>query len=242
MMSLLVAAGVAPLAGGDPERYVALALLLALMVGVIQLTLGLLRFGFLTNFLSHPVLAGFTSAAAIIIGASQLRHLVGVDLPNSNHVHRIVLWPSAATWLRSTSLTLASGPDGIAPAGGAEAMAVHVSGRPGRGGVVHRRCGPLWGLESAGLRTVGQIPGGLPRYPSAIPTLDPAAILALLPVALAIALVGFMESIAVAKVYATRSTATHGPEPGAGGAGRSRTWWVPSSGPSPPRAGSPAPR
>jgi sulfate permease, SulP family len=61
------------------------------MVGVLQLGMGLLRFGFLTNFLSHPVLAGFTSAAALIIGASQLRHLVGVDLPSSNHVHTILL-------------------------------------------------------------------------------------------------------------------------------------------------------
>jgi sulfate permease, SulP family len=90
MVSLLVAAGVGPLAGGDPQRYVELALLLAVMVGVLQLTMGLLRFGFLTNFLSHPVLAGFTSAAALIIGASQLRHLVGVELPRSSHVHEIL--------------------------------------------------------------------------------------------------------------------------------------------------------
>ena len=91
MMSLLTAAGVAPLAGSDPERYIALTILLALMVGVIQLGMGLARFGFLTNFLSHPILAGFTSAAALIIGFSQLKHLLGIDIPRSHHVHEIIL-------------------------------------------------------------------------------------------------------------------------------------------------------
>jgi sulfate permease, SulP family len=200
MVSLLVAAGVGPLAGGDPQRYIELALLLALMVGALQLTMGLLRFGFLTSFLSHPVLAGFTSAAALIIGASQLRHLAGVELPNSNHVHQILL--ALGRQLGAVHpLTL-----GI----GVAAVALLVALKrwrptfPAALSVValFTAAAGLLGLEGAGLRIVGDVPGGLPV--PGIPSLDASAIRSLLPVALAIALVGFMESIAVAKAYATR--------------------------------------
>jgi sulfate permease, SulP family len=200
MVSLLVAAGVGPLAGGDPQRYIELALLLALMVGVLQLAMGLLRFGFLTNFLSHPVLAGFTSAAALIIGASQLRHLVGVDLPGSNHVHEIVV--ALVRQLGSVHpLTLAVG---LAAIGLLVLLKRWRPTFPGALAVVALFTGAvaLFGLERAGLRVVGDVPGGLPL--PTWPGLDPAAIQGLLPVALAIALVGFMESIAVAKVYATK--------------------------------------
>jgi sulfate permease, SulP family len=215
MVSLLVAAGVAPLAGGDPERYVALALLLALMVGVIQLAMGLLRFGFLTNFLSHPVLAGFTSAAALIIGASQLRHLLGVDLPSSNQVHEIVLG-MIAQWRGIHVPTLAIGVGAIALLIGLRRWKRTLPGAL----VLVAIATPLValaGLEQAGVRVVGEIPGGLPSpvlpfggasgagaAPGDGGPFDLAAAWSLLPAALTIALVGFMESIAVAKVYATR--------------------------------------
>ncbi len=200
MVSLLVAAGVGPLAGGDPQRYVELALLLALMVGFIQLAMGLLRFGFLTNFLSHPVLAGFTSAAALIIGASQLRHLVGAELPGSSHVHQVLL--ALVRQLGSIHpLTLGVGVASIALLVGLKRWRPTF---PGALAVVALFTGAaaVLNLEEAGLRTVGQVPGGLPL--PAVPALDLASVQALLPVALAIALVGFMESIAVAKVYAAR--------------------------------------
>jgi sulfate permease, SulP family len=207
MVSLLVAAGVAPLAGGDPERYVALALLLALMVGVIQLAMGLLRFGFLTNFLSHPVLAGFTSAAALIIGASQLKHLLGLDLPSSNQVHQVLAGVMAG-WRDVHVPTLAIGLGGIVLLVGLRRWNRTLPGAL----VLVAIATPLValaGLEQAGVRVVGEIPGGLPS--PVLPfggsnggPFDPAAAWALLPAALTIALVGFMESIAVAKVYATR--------------------------------------
>ena len=72
IVSLLVVAGVSPLAAGDVAAYVQIALTLALLIGMIQVGMGLMRIGFLVNFLSHPVLVGFTAAAAIIIGFSQL--------------------------------------------------------------------------------------------------------------------------------------------------------------------------
>lgn len=200
MISLLVAAGVGPLAGGDPARYIELALLLALMVGVLQLSMGLLRFGFLTNFLSHPVLAGFTSAAALIIGASQLRHLLGVELPTSNHVHEILA--ALAGDLGSVHLlTVGTGVGAIL------VLAALKRWRPTFPGALavvalSTAAAGLLGLEGAGLRIVGEVPGGLPL--PARPAVDAAAMWSLLPVALAIALVGFMESVAVAKVYATK--------------------------------------
>lgn len=200
MVSLLVAAGVGPLADGDPARYVQLALLLALMVGVLQLGMGLLRFGFLTNFLSHPVLAGFTSAAAIVIGASQLRHLVGVNLPSSERVQEILI--SLAGEIGAVHpLTLAVG---------AAAIVLLVALRawrptfPAALAVVALFTAAAWffGMEGRGLRVLGEVPGGLPL--PTFPAMDLAAVVALLPVALTISLVGFMESIAVAKAYATK--------------------------------------
>jgi len=81
ILSLITAAGIAPLVEQGNPDYLALALVLALMLGILQLLMGMLRIGFLVNFLSHPVLSGFTSAAAIVIGASQLKHIVIVQSP-----------------------------------------------------------------------------------------------------------------------------------------------------------------
>ena len=92
IVSLLVAAGVSPLAGGDVAAYVQIALTLALLVGIIQVGMGLLRVGFLVNFLSHPVLVGFTAAAAIIIGFSQLKHVLGYSVPRFEHFYEQVLY------------------------------------------------------------------------------------------------------------------------------------------------------
>lgn len=83
--SLLTASALAPLAATGSEQFVALAILLALMVGVIQLTLGAFKLGVVVNFLSHPVIVGFTNAAAIIIGLSQLNKLFGVSMGRSEH-------------------------------------------------------------------------------------------------------------------------------------------------------------
>ncbi|MEL6660620.1 MAG: SulP family inorganic anion transporter, partial [Bacteroidota bacterium] len=91
MVSLLTASGIGVLAEGGTEVYIQLAIVLALMVGLIQFLLGAFRLGFLVNFLSHPVISGFTSAAALIIGLSQLKHLLGVDIARSHHVHEIIL-------------------------------------------------------------------------------------------------------------------------------------------------------
>jgi SulP family sulfate permease len=83
VVSLLTAAALTPIAAQGSDAYVALAIALAFLVGCIQLALGLARLGFVVNFLSHPVIAGFASAAAIIIALSQLNKLIGVPMPRS---------------------------------------------------------------------------------------------------------------------------------------------------------------
>jgi SulP family sulfate permease len=83
--SLLTASALASLAATGSEQFIALAILLALLVGVIQVTLGIFKLGVVVNFLSHPVIVGFTNAAAIIIGLSQLNKLFGVSMGRSEH-------------------------------------------------------------------------------------------------------------------------------------------------------------
>ena len=83
VVSLLTAAALGEIVT-DPSSYAVYAALLALIVGMFQLSLGILRLGFVINFLSHPVVTGFTNAAAIIIGASQLPKVFGIRVINSN--------------------------------------------------------------------------------------------------------------------------------------------------------------
>lgn len=85
VVSLLTASALAPLAATGSEQFIALAILLALMVGVIQLTLGVFKLGVVVSFLSHPVIVGFTNAAAIIIGLSQINKLFGISMGRSEH-------------------------------------------------------------------------------------------------------------------------------------------------------------
>lgn len=89
MVSLLVLEGVSTLAEPGSSEYISLTLLLMLMIGLIQFLMGVLRLGFLVNFLSHAVISGFTSAAAIIIGISQLKDLIGVNLKADHAIMQI---------------------------------------------------------------------------------------------------------------------------------------------------------
>lgn len=201
IVSLLVAASVAPMAEGDPNRYIMLALALTIMVGVLQLAMGLLRFGFLVNFLSHPVLSGFTSAAALVIGLSQLKHLLGVDIERSNYIHEI-LWSAAQQWEAIHMPTVVLGVIGIAILVALKRWSKAI---PGALVVVVLGTAAIWltGGNEAGVSIVEEVPSGLPSF--VIPAFSWADVQALIPGALTISLIGFMESIAVAKVYARRN-------------------------------------
>jgi len=198
MVSLLSAAGVGALAQAGTSEFVSLAILLALVVGAIQVAMGVFRVGFVVNFLSHPVISGFTSAAALIIGFSQLKHLLGVPIPRSHHVHEILI--KAAEQISSVHVsTVVIGASSVV----ALMLMKRYSPRfPRALAVVVVSSLAVWllGLDSGGVSIVGKVPAGLPSL--TLPKLDWAAMSSLLPVALTIALVGFMESIAVAKKYA----------------------------------------
>ena len=198
MDSILVAASVGAIAEVGTENFVLIAAALGMMVGAIQAGLGFLRAGFLVNFLSRPVVAGFTAAAALIIAASQLGNLLGVQLPRTHHVHRVVWealqrasdwsWPTLALGVTSiAALVVAKRRFPRFPA----ALAV----------VVVATCAVwLLGLAGQGVAIVGQVPAGLPGF--SIPSVDPSVLTGLIPAAATIALVSFMEAISVGRTFA----------------------------------------
>jgi len=195
MVSLLTAASVGLLADGGTEMYIQLTITLALMVGVIQLLLGASRLGFLVNFLSHPVISGFTSAAALIIGLSQLKHLLGIDIPRSHHVHEIIL--NAIKEVDSIHwVTLGIGVGGIMLIKGVIKINKSIPG-PLLAVLFGILTVYFMGLHEVGVKIVGGVPNGFPSFGS--PSFDTGIFQSLLPAALTISLVSFMESIAVAK-------------------------------------------
>jgi len=200
MDSLLVAAGVGAIAAQGSPEYIAYAVMLAVMAGLIQVVMGVARLGFLVNFLSQPVISGFTSAAALIIGLSQLKHLLGISLKSSNLLHEIVAEVSRHIG-EIHPLTLAIG------AGAIILLTVLQKLRPRFPralAVVVLGTLLVWGfrLDHHGVKIVGDVAAGLPSF--GVPAIDLAVARELLPTALAIALVAFMEAISVAKAIAVR--------------------------------------
>ena len=198
MDSILVAGAVGAIATIGTENYVLIAAALGLMVGAIQAGLGFLRAGFLVNFLSRPVVAGFTAAAALIIAASQLGHLLGVPLPRTHHVHRVI-WgaiQSASDW---SWPTLAIGVSSIA----ALVLCKKRWPRfPAALFVVVAATLTVWqlGLSTRGVSIVGEVPAGLPGF--SLPSVDSDILTQLIPAAATIALVSFMEAISVGRTFA----------------------------------------
>lgn len=200
MVSLLVATSVGTLAKAGSAEYIGFALTLMLMVGVLQLVLGLARAGFVVNFLSHPVVSGFTSAAALIIGSSQLKHLLGVDIGRTSKVHETLA--AVANGLGTAHLpTVFIGVSAVALMLVLRRVAPKVPGALvavvlGTGAVI------AFDLAAGGVAIIGAVPGGLP--PLSMPSLSGDALATLLPAAIAISLVGFMESISVAQFFARK--------------------------------------
>jgi MFS superfamily sulfate permease-like transporter len=102
MLSLMSAAALVPFATPESPRFIELSLMLALMVGILRLALGLFRLGAIVNMLSSPVIVGFTNAAALIIGLSQLSKIIGVPFPRSDvylaDLWHVVLQVGSAHW------------------------------------------------------------------------------------------------------------------------------------------------
>ncbi len=195
MDSLIVASGIAALASIGSEHFIVLAIVLAFMVGVFQIAFGFFRMGFLVNFLSKPVISGFTSGSAIIIAMNQIGNLLGIDIDRSNHVFQLVIdlfdnfhnvhWQTFLLGsLSIITLILIKKYLKKIPA----SLVIVIIGIL----VVY-----LFNLERHGVSVLGVIPKGLPEF--AIPKIDMSLIDELHGLALTLALIGFMEAISIAK-------------------------------------------
>ena len=212
VISLMTATAAGSVAAQGTPEYVAAALILALLSGLMLAAMGLLRLGFLANLLSHPVVAGFITASGVLIAVSQLRHILGIGgggetlpvmlsslLSNLAEVNFATLTIGAAAilflfWVRK----------GLKP------LLVR-AGMPARSADLAAKAGPVLAVVVstalvAGLEvrvaTVGLIPTGLP--PIGAPLFDPGLWSALLVPALLISVIGFVESVSVAQTLAAK--------------------------------------
>lgn len=197
---LIVAAGIGALAQAGTERYVALAILLTALVGLLQMAMGAMKLGFVANLLSRPVIAGLTSAASFIIGASQLGNLLGVELGRSQYVH-VLLQEAVQNAGNAHLLTLGIG---LACIGLLLGLPRWVPRVPESlvvvaGGAL---AGWFFELDQHGVEVIGTIPTGLPGpdvWSSSLSELN-----SLIPAAVTLALVQFMKDISLGRIFATR--------------------------------------
>ena len=199
VVSLMTASALEPIAGANPELYIAYAVMLAAMVGIFQISLGVLRLGVMVNFLSHPVVVGFTNAAAIIIGTSQLGKLFGVSVEKADHTY-ITVYNTVVEAIHSTHMeTMLMAILALAIMILLKRFLPKVPGV--LTAVVVTTVISWWiGFEQMGGKVVGTIPEGLPSM--ALPELDFSVATKLMGTTVAIAIIGFMEAISIAKAMA----------------------------------------
>ena len=215
VLSLMTATAAGRIAAQGSPEYIAAALLLAFLSGLFLLALGLLRLGFLANFLSHPVISGFITASGLIIAASQLRHLMGIDAHGHNlfeivasifdhlgetNITTLIIGVGATAflfWVRKGLKPLLTG---MGVGSGAATMISRAG--PVFAVTAGILSAALLGLEDRGVRIVGGIPTGLPQL--ALPSFDPELWTALFGSAALIGMLGFVESISVAQTLAAK--------------------------------------
>lgn len=215
VVSLMTAAAVSKVADPGSPEYLTAAIILAAASGLILVAMGLLRLGWIANLLSHPVVSGFITASGILIAASQLRHVLGVDLHGHNLVDIIaslipqldaIHLPTAVIgvgatgflfWVRSQLKPLLSRT-------GLGDFTVDLLTKAGPVAAVIVTTLAVYGLDlkQAGVGIVGAIPGGLPGLH--LPPMEAEFWRKLMPAALLISLIGFVESISVAQTLAAK--------------------------------------
>ncbi|MBY0095779.1 SulP family inorganic anion transporter [Mesobacillus maritimus] len=198
--SLLVFTGVSMYAEPNSTNYISLVLTLTLMVGFIQLLFGLLKVGFIVKFIPHSVLNGYTSAAAIVIAMSQIKHLLGVEGSSHLQIHlQLVELFKHIPEMNLTTVLIALG--SIAMLLGFK----RIKGFPGAFVVVISAIAlvSFFHLEGKGVDIVGEVPTGLPSF--AFPHLTLNTVQMLWPMAFTIAIISFMESLAIAKAVARKA-------------------------------------
>ena len=195
MDSLIVATGVSTLALAGSDSYIAIAILLAFMVGGIQFLLGVFRLGFVVNFLSKPVISGFTSAVALTIGINQFRNLFGVDFIQSDQIQYVLedIWFTITDFnshttiiglISVTVIIILRKINKKIP----NALIVVVAG------ILTIR---YFGNDFVEVAIVKDIPSGLPSF--SFPELDISQMKELLPIALTLVMVGYLETISIGK-------------------------------------------
>ena len=200
MDSLLVAAGVGALNLINKEDYITTVLFLTLLIGGLQLLMGILKMGFFVNFLSKPVISGFTSAAALLIGFGQLNHILGTNFAQSGRIHELLAnifrslpyihWPTFVMGLGSILfIVLLNRFNKKLPV----PLFLVVLGILA---VV------IFSLNTLGIHIVGDIPKGLPGFQ--VPEFQWDKMGQLMPIAITVALFGFMESVSIAKTVEER--------------------------------------
>jgi SulP family sulfate permease len=214
--SLMTATALAPLASVGSVDYAALAVILALLSGVMLFVFGLLRLGFLAYFLSHPVISGFISGSAVVIAIGQLKYIFGIQIPRGGiittlsglvqglptlHVTTSLLGCSALLFLFFARRYLAT----VLKQVGLSAKSADLAAKlaPMLVVIVATLIVQLGQLDQqAQVSVVGSVPSGLPSL--AIPTIELHDIQALWLPALLISLVGFVESVSVAQSLALK--------------------------------------
>ncbi len=199
-ISIVVFAAISTFAEAQSADYIRLALTLTFLAGLIQFIMGLARMGTLVNFVSHTVIVGFTAGAGILIGVKQLRHVLGIDLTTGQsfidtliemsrrigETEPLVLAVGLSTLLIALLLRWWSRkiPYMLVAMVGGSLLAIWLGG------------------EAAGIATIGELPAEFPSFSP--PDLSEATLKSLLPKALAVALLGLIEAVAIAKAIANQ--------------------------------------
>jgi SulP family sulfate permease len=197
--AIMTAAAVAPLAGGDPARYAALAAMTAILVGVLALLARLARLGFITDLLSKPILVGYIFGSALIVIGSQLGKMFGIKLESDEFFRQVLELISRLG--ETHPLTFAIGVVCMA--------ALFIMRRinrtlPGPLIVVAAAiiASVVFDLAAKGVAVVGEVPAGLPRL--TVPAVSLQDIFALLPGALALTILIFADEVLTARVFGAK--------------------------------------
>ncbi|WP_129647295.1 sulfate permease [Peristeroidobacter agariperforans] len=193
--SLMLVLGLSTIATAGTATYIALAILLTAVIGVSQLLMGGLRLGFLVNFLSYPVLAGFTSGIAIITVLGQLHHILGIPQHRFPYLYEAVI-DVVSRADQANLATLAIGLSCILLLLGFTKLSPKAPG-PLTMVVVCTVLSFAFRLDLHGVAVLGHVPRGMPHL--SVPDFDWAQIKQLLPLALTMALVGFAQTVSVGK-------------------------------------------
>jgi SulP family sulfate permease len=198
--ALLTASAIAPLAAGDPGRYAALAAALAGMVGAVCLVARLVRFGFLADLLSKPVLVGYMAGVAVLMIVGQLGKVTGVGVDGDSVIGEVASFVRGLGDADPATVLLAAAVLAVLLVGG---RLLPSTPMPLVAVLLATAAVALWDLRNDGVRVVGEIPRGLPV--PGVPDVGLAELGALLLPALGVSIVGYTDNVLTGRAFAARN-------------------------------------